>query len=123
MSTRWNNRERAGAVLSLLGVLTLVASVVHYFIDGHRPDWVILIIGATIGFVGFYLLDPKGAEAVEGTVTGTAVQILSVIRMGRRKSDTVVTTATTGPVVVTAIPAPPPVTPVVIPPVQHDPGA
>lgn len=97
---QFNGKQRWGGVIAALGVLIIVAEVVFTgFILNETPRWSMILIGSGIGFVGFFMLDPKGAHEGGDLLVGYGVRILDAIpvRLGRRSSDAVVAVTPVAP--------------------------
>jgi hypothetical protein len=82
--------------LFLVGIGLLIALVevaVHIYgkFTGHRYDigHVDLLIALVIGFVGMYILSPKGAKDGGQFLVNNTIRVIQVIRSGRRKTDVV----------------------------------
>lgn len=93
------HRPWVGYLLAAIGVLGLMAEVGLRFFSffagrEHHLNHEVLIISSVIGFVGFYIVDPKRAEGGTGILRETAVAVIGVIRSGRRSSDSAVVVAT-----------------------------
>ena len=110
MAIRIRLRLRAvwGSLLAAIGVGVLLVELVRYWRYEHPIHPAPIVIGCIIGFVGFYLLDPKGAEDGGGFLVTSAVRIIGVVRGGRRSTDAPVVIAAPDPAV---IPTATPVTP------------
>lgn len=86
---RWvTARGLAGKFMAVIGVMIVVAEIALHFISwymerDYEMDHMVVIIGAVIGFVGFWTLDPKE------TREGAAVLRDLIPRFGRRSSDAV----------------------------------
>lgn len=92
MSPRWvTARGLAGKFMAVIGVLIVIAEIALHFISwylerDYEMDHMVVIIGAVIGFVGFWTLDPK--ETKEGAAVLKDLWP-SLPRFGRRKSDAI----------------------------------
>lgn len=98
-----------GRVLAAVGVLLMLAEAGTYyyahFATGEHYDVnvTLLLVGATLGFVGFYILDNKRALDGGRFLVQSAAGILAVVRGGAKRS---------GDVVIAPVdPAAPPVAP------------
>jgi hypothetical protein len=102
------------AAIGVVGVLFEIAlNVYGYFVaQPYELNRVVLIMLVIIGFVGFYLVSPKGAEGGADIITRSAVAIVVAVRSGRRNTDTftavVPPDVKPGDAVVVAKPNPPP---------------
>lgn len=98
------HRPWIGYLLAAIGVLGLLAEVglrfLSFFTAGgdYELNSGVLLVSVIIGFVGFYIINPKGAEGGTSIITRTAVAVIGVIRGGRRATDppVVVTTEVEG---------------------------
>lgn len=83
-----------GLFLVSLGLLIAVAEVaIHIYgkVTGHRYDigHIDLFVALVIGFVGMYILSPKGAKDGGQFLVNNTIRVIQVIRSGRRKTDVV----------------------------------
>jgi hypothetical protein len=101
-------RPFTGYLLAATGVGVLLSEVaLHYYGYFHKAayelDRPVLYVGLVIGFVGFYMINPKGAESGTDILSRTVIGIISVVRTGKRAEDVKVevTQETKVPVTVT----------------------
>lgn len=110
-----NDRKVAGRALAALGVLVVLAEVILHFVSWYfsreyELNHGIVLVGAVIGFVGFYMLDPMSAQGGAGVIVDSATRIIqSLPRFGRRSTDAVAVPGSTTAVV--ALPTEPPAPP------------
>lgn len=83
-----------GVTLVCIGVLIALSEVaVHIYgkVTGKMFDTghVDLLIALVFGFVGMYVLSPKGAKDGGQFLVNSTVRVIQVIRSGRRRSDPV----------------------------------
>lgn len=90
-------------ILAVVGVAIILTEVARNWFWDHRIEAWVIAIGSAFGFVGFYLLSPASALVAFGFLRDSTVQIITVVRSGRRASDPIVTQVT---------PAPPPLAPI-----------
>jgi hypothetical protein len=86
------HRPWSGYVLAAIGVIILLSEIaLHYYGYFHGKtyelDRPVLYVGLVIGFVGFYMINPKGAEGGTDILTRTVVALISVVRTGKRAGD------------------------------------
>lgn len=86
------HRPWTGYLLAAIGVVVLLAEVgMHFYGYFHGIDYElnhpVLYVAMIIGFVGFYMINPKGAEGGSNILTRDITEIISVIRTGRRSTD------------------------------------
>lgn len=102
------------AAMGIVGVLLEIGLHVYGYFSGtpYELNRAVLIMLVIIGFVGFYLVSPKGAEGGADIITRSAVAIVVAVRSGRRNTDTftaiVPADVKPGDAVVVAKPNPPP---------------
>lgn len=88
------HRPWLGYLLAALGVVGLLAeiglhswTVIRHVLgipgDIYELNRGVLVVSAVIGFVGFYMINPAGAEGGAGILTRTAVALISVVRGGK----------------------------------------
>lgn len=88
-------RGLGGRFLAAIGVLVVLGEVaLHfaswYFEKAYEMNHGVLLVGAVVGFVGFYMLDPKAAEGGAGFLVGAGERIAKALpRFGRRASDAI----------------------------------
>lgn len=99
------HRNYAAWLLDLLGVAIIMGEVFRNWFWGHQMEWWVVLVGATFGFVGFYLTNPPGAITAGTFIVDSGVKIIGVVRSGRRASDPVVPQVVAPPMVK---PEPPP---------------
>jgi hypothetical protein len=77
------------AALGVLGVLFEIGLHVYGYFSGtpYELNHAVLIMLVMVGFVGFYLVNPKGAEGGADILTRSAVAVVVAIRSGRRATD------------------------------------
>lgn len=88
------HRPWTGYLLAAIGVAVLVFQIGLYFYGAlthvdyqvYRP---VSYLGMVLGFVGFYMIQPKGALEGASFLRDTAVAIISVVRTGKRAGDAV----------------------------------
>lgn len=86
------HRPWTGYLLAAIGVAVLLFQIGLYFygvITGvefllYRP---VSYLAMVIGFVGFFMINPKQAEGGTDILTRTVVAIISVVRTGKRADD------------------------------------
>jgi hypothetical protein len=120
------HRPWTGYLLAAIGVLVLLFEVgLHFYGYFHHTEYElnhpVLYVAMVIGFVGFYMINPKGAEGGTDILTRTVVAVISVIRSGKATTAIQVTPVeqgkpvpektTTMEIPVPVPPAVPPVTP------------
>jgi hypothetical protein len=89
-----HHRPWTGYLLASIGVFVLLFQVGLYFYDVlvgvdyqlYRP---VAYIAVMFGFVGFYMIQPKGALEGAGFLRDTVVAFISVVRTGKRAGDSV----------------------------------
>lgn len=102
------------ASIGIIGVLLEISLHIYGYFSGtpYELNRAVLIMLVIIGFVGFYLVSPKGAEGGADIITRSAVAIVVAVRSGRRNTDTftavVPADVQPGDTVVVAKPNPPP---------------
>lgn len=91
-----DHRSLTGDLLALAGVVIFgLGPVLTWIFPERYPKVQItpLAVGAVLGWVGFYLKDPKGAKEGGNFLVGATSRIVQVFRTG--KGDTTVITTTT----------------------------
>ena len=83
----------AARLFVTIGVVIVLGEVLRNWIQGHEIEGWVIAIGATFGFFGFYLMNPKGALGAYGFVVDSSVKIIGVVRSGRRSTDNIVAVA------------------------------
>ena len=81
-----------GIALVCIGILIALAEVaVHIYgkVSGKLYDTghVDLLIALVFGFVGMYVISPKGAKDGGQFLINSTIRVIQVIRFGRRKDD------------------------------------
>jgi hypothetical protein len=99
----------AARFFAALGTLIILVEVARNWIGNHRIEGWVVAIGAAFGFIGFYLLDSTGALTAFGFLRDSTVQIIGVVRSGRRATDPIVPQVSVAPA--PTDPAAPPQTP------------
>lgn len=105
------HRPWTGYLLAATGVAVLLFQIGLYFygvITGvefllYRP---VSYLAMVIGFVGFYMINPKQAEGGTDILTRTVVAIISVVRTGKRVDDVKVEVTPVNPGAVVTVPQP-----------------
>lgn len=89
-------RARFWGGLFLVGIALLISLseiAIHIYgkFTGHRYDvgHIDLLVALVIGFVGMYILSPKGAKDGGQFLVNNTIRVIQVIRSGRRKTDSV----------------------------------
>jgi len=89
-----HQRARFWGGLFLVSVALLIALSeigIHLYgkITGHRYETghMDLFVALVIGFVGMYVLSPRGAKDGGQFLVNNTIRVIQVIRTGRRKSD------------------------------------
>lgn len=89
-----SQRARFWGGLSLVSIAVLIALaevVIHIYgkYNGKHYDvgHIDLLVALVIGFVGMYVLSPKGAKDGGQFLVDNALRVITVIRSGRRKTD------------------------------------
>lgn len=103
----------AGYVLAAVGLGVLLFSIGLYFygqLTGteYHLSHPVLYVGMLIGFVGFYMINPTGAEAGTNILSRTVIGIISVVRTGKRAEDVKVEVTQTAETPIVATPPKPP---------------
>ena len=77
--------------IALLIALSEIAIHLYGKLTGHKYDigHVDLLVALVIGFVGMYILSPKGAKDGGQFLVNNTIRVIQVIRSGRRKTDPV----------------------------------
>lgn len=83
-------RKLAAYLFILFGVGVFVITLGMYWLHNDPIQAWPVVIGATFGFVGFYLLDPNGAEDGGGFIVNAAVRVIGTIRGDRRTGEQVI---------------------------------
>lgn len=88
------HRPWGGYLLAAIGVLVMLFEVsLHYYGYLHHTDYElnhpVLYVAVLMGFVGFYMINPKSAEGGADIITKSVVAIISVVRSGKRAGDSV----------------------------------
>ncbi len=81
-------RPRSAFALIAFAVLIEMVELGRYWLMDHPLHWPPQVIAAVIGFIGFYIRDPK--QAKEGTtfiIDGMGAVVGIVFRTGRRAGD------------------------------------
>lgn len=83
-----------GLTLVCIGLLIALSEVaIHFYgkVMGHKYDagHMDLFVALVIGFVGMYILSPKGAKDGGQFLVNNTIRVIQVIRSGRRKTDIV----------------------------------
>jgi hypothetical protein len=79
------HRPWTGYLLAAIGVSVLLAEIgLHFYgyftgVD-YKLNPPVLYVAMVIGFVGFYMINPKGAEGGTDILTRSVVAIISVVR-------------------------------------------
>jgi hypothetical protein len=94
------SRTIAGGIMATIGVLVILIEIgLHVFSaithTHYEMDHVALLSGAILGFIGFYLVDSRGATGAATVVVGSAGQLIRAVRGGRRSTDAPVVVAKT----------------------------
>lgn len=81
-----------GYLLAAIGVGVLLFEIGLHFYGyftgvAYQLNQPVLYVGMVIGFVGFYMINPKSAEGGTDILTRTAVALISVVRTGNRAGD------------------------------------
>lgn len=93
------SRSIAGGVMATIGVLVILIEIALHVFSAithtrYEMDHVALLSGAILGFIGFYLIDSRGATGAATVVVGSAGQLIRAVRGGRRSTDTPVVVPT-----------------------------
>lgn len=87
-----------GRLLATLGLLLMLAEAGTYYYyryarnEHYDVNVTLLLLGAVLGFVGFYVLDNKRALEAGQFLVQSATGVLAVVRGGAKRSgDTVIT--------------------------------
>lgn len=83
---RWA-RTICGSVLAVLGLAVLLVELVRYWTLNHPIHAWPVCIGCVIGFVGFFIVNPKEAKDGAQVVVDSTVRVIGVVRGGRRATD------------------------------------
>jgi hypothetical protein len=86
------HRPWTGYLLAGIGVAVLLSEVsLHYYGYFHHTEYTlnhpVLYVGLVIGFVGFYMINPKGAESGTNILSRTVIGLIEVVRTGKRAED------------------------------------
>jgi len=86
------HRPWTGYLLATIGVVILLSEIaLHYYGYFHHTEYAlnrpVLYVGLVIGFVGFYMINPKSAESGTDILSRTVIGIISVVRTGKRAED------------------------------------
>lgn len=84
--SRWA-RTICGSVLAVLGLSVLLVELVRYWTLNHPIHAWPVCIGCVIGFVGFFIVNPKEAKDGAQVVVDSTVRVIGVVRGGRRATD------------------------------------
>lgn len=81
-----------GYLLASIGVAVLLFEVsLHFYGYFQGTDYQlnhpVLYVAMVIGFVGFYMINPKGAEGGTDILSRTIIGVISVIRTGKRADE------------------------------------
>jgi hypothetical protein len=87
---RLQKRNWVAWLLAFLGVVIICAEVVRNWFFDHRIEAWVIAIGSAFGFIGFFLIDPNRALIAFGFLRDSTVQIVGVVRSGRRSTDPIV---------------------------------
>jgi hypothetical protein len=83
-------RERVGGLIATLGVLAMLVELVRHWMTDAPIQAFPVVIGALLGFVGFYLITPNDAKDAGGFVEGFTVKVLRTLRGGRATTEVTV---------------------------------
>lgn len=86
---RERRKRRYFGVLAAIGVVVLLIELALNWIRNDPIEWMPVLIGVVIGFAGFSGLDYKKAHAVGDFIVDSALNIILVLRTGRRATDVV----------------------------------
>lgn len=94
------HRPWIGYLLAALGVAVLLFSLALHFYSyfggaKYELNYPVIYVGMLIGFVGFYMINPKGAEGGTNILTRTVVAIISVVRSGKSAASATTTVEVT----------------------------
>jgi hypothetical protein len=90
-----SQHPKAGYTLATLGVLVVVAEIAlhiygYFSKNPYELNHAVLLFGVILGFVGFYIIDPRKAEDGGGFLVRSGVDIIKALpRFGRRSTDAV----------------------------------
>jgi len=80
-------------LVSIALLIALAEIAIHLYgkLTGHHYDigHIDMFVALVIGFVGMYVLSPKGAKDGGQFLVNNTIRVIQVIRSGRRKSDPV----------------------------------
>lgn len=87
-----HKEQWAGRFLAALGVLIVLAELTLHFVGAishyqYEINHVALLMGAVVGFVGFYIMDPKRTGDGAVVLVDSTVKVIGAVRGGRRKTD------------------------------------
>lgn len=106
------HRPWTGYLLASIGVGVLLLEIALHFYGyftgvAYALNQSVLYVAMIIGFVGFYMINPKSAESGTDILSRTVIGIISVVRTGKRAEDVKVEVTATKetPVPVTVAPA------------------
>lgn len=96
-------RNGIAHLVAAIGGLIVIVELLRHWLRGHEMEGGVIAVGCLFGFVGAYMVNPKGAMEGGGFVVDSAIKLGSVFRIGgRRSTDTPVV----APLAVTAPPVP-----------------
>lgn len=87
---RERRKRRYFTALATLGVIVLMVELCLNWFYQRPIEWMPVLIGMVIALAGFWGLDSRKAHAAGDFIADTAINVLAVLRTGRRATDGVV---------------------------------
>lgn len=91
-------RDIYGRIFASAGALIVLAEITLHFIaaytgrESYELNHAVLLTGAVVGFIGFWMIGPKDAESAAGFIMDKGITFVKAVRGGRRSTDTPVIT-------------------------------
>jgi len=80
-------RPRSAFALILMAVVIVTIEMVRYWLLGHPLHWQPEAIAFVVGFVGFYIRNPKQTREGAMILLNGATGLIAVFRTGKRAGD------------------------------------
>ncbi len=90
-------RPYAAVCLVLFGLAVFGGELFMYFFRGISMSGGVSLVGASLGFIGFYMLNHQDTKDGAQFLVTNGIAIVGAIRGGRRKSDPPVVTSVATP--------------------------
>jgi hypothetical protein len=81
------SRPKSAYVLIVLGLIIEAVELGRYWLINHPLHWQPQAIAFTLGFVGFYIFNPKGTLKGATFLVNSAGGFIALIRTGKRAGD------------------------------------